>query len=143
MITLGRYTYSLPAVPAQVIDAFRPRGIVHIVPEIFRQGSRGPSSYLFPADGSDLMAFIPSFGPNPWAMSPEALVAHLMEAGLTAVLVCAPPGREQISKMAGELTGEAKPYMPTIPEPVAAAASKVKVKPSTDADQFDLFGAAA
>lgn len=134
MISLGISPRRLPAVPAQVLEQLRGHGQVAIVPEVFRSGYRGPSSYLFTSDRSRLSAFVPSFGPNPWARSPEELAQLLLAAGIDCAICSGVPAPwvREFAVMEGE---EIKPYAVA---PVAAAPPKREITP-----QLDLFGEAA
>ena len=137
MITLGPRLRMLPATPNMVVGAFCGRGLVTIVPEVFRSGHRGRSSYLIATDGSGLQAWIPAFGPAPWATSPEGLAAELLEHGISnAISSGAPPAH--IAEAHGPYDGrEIQPYAarPRATAPPAAPASR----PAASSSQMELF----
>ena len=136
MITLGVRCRMMPSTPAGVVRAFRDRGTITIVPEVFRSGHRGPSSYLLASDSSELQAFIPAFGDDAWATSPEGLAAELMRAGLVAVIAPgAPP--PSIAAEAGPYDG--RPILDHV-APATVHSPRSRAAPaSAYAPQLELF----
>lgn len=84
---LGTHHHRLPATPAEVLAVFAGRAPVRVVPEVQLSGARGPSAFLFAGDGSGLMAWIPAFGADAVAASPDGIAHWVAQGRISCALV--------------------------------------------------------
>jgi hypothetical protein len=136
MIIIGVWPWRHPATPALVLEQLRGRGQIDLIPEDFPTAHRGKSSTLFARDGSEISAWMPAFGPNPWATSPEQLCAFLMDAGIT-VRICSGVPAEAL-RIVGPVYDE-RPVQDYHPKTREAPRPRPVAPAPADTDQLELF----